>query len=77
MKTTGTRAEVYHGKAEKTSGGLKRHHLTRGKDGRIKSKKASSVAKKAFARMNPALKKKFKDNQFVIGGGMVRRRDIK
>jgi hypothetical protein len=77
MKTIGSRAEVFHGKAEKTSGGLKRHHLTLGKDGRIKSKKASSVAKKAFAKMKPALKRKFRDNRFVQGGDKLRMRDIK
>lgn len=40
-KTYGSRAEVYHGTAEKTTGGLKKEDLVI-RDGRIKSKKKSS-----------------------------------
>ena len=46
MKGVGSRAEVFHGTAKKTSGGLTINDLFRGKDGRIKSKKASALAKK-------------------------------
>jgi hypothetical protein len=38
MKTVGSRAEVMHGTAEKTSGGLTKKDLYRGKDGEIHSK---------------------------------------
>lgn len=46
MKSVGSRAEVFHGTATKTAGGLKKSDLFRGKDGRIKSKRASALAKK-------------------------------
>jgi hypothetical protein len=38
MKATGSRAEVMHGEAKHTAGGLTKSKLTRGKDGSIKSK---------------------------------------
>ena len=40
----GTRAQVWHGTADRTSGGLKKSDLVM-KNGRIKSKKASRSAK--------------------------------
>ena len=46
MKTVGSRAEVWHGNAKRTSGGLTKADLFQGRDGRIKSKKASKLAKK-------------------------------
>ena len=45
-KNIGTRAEVFHGKAFKTSGGLTKKQLRKNKHGRIVSKKASDKAKK-------------------------------
>lgn len=42
----GSRAQVFNGTKDRTSGGLKREDLFRGKDGRIKSKRASKLAKK-------------------------------
>lgn len=47
----GTKAEVYHGTAHRTTGGLKRSDLKK-KDGRIISKAKSAAAKK-----NPGLSK--------------------
>ena len=44
--TVGSRAQVWHGTADKTSGGLTKKDLFQGKDGRIKSKRASALAKK-------------------------------
>jgi hypothetical protein len=44
MKKIGTRIQVWHRKAEQTSGGLKREDLTRNKAGKIVSKKKSSNA---------------------------------
>ena len=41
----GTRAQVWHGTADRTSGGLKKSDLVM-KNGRIKSKRASLSAKK-------------------------------
>ena len=46
VKATGTRAEVMHGTAKKTSGGLTKDDLKYNNQGRIVSKKASSRAKK-------------------------------
>jgi len=42
----GSRAQVWHGTAKKTSGGLMRKHLKKNKHGRIVSKKMSATAKK-------------------------------
>lgn len=46
MKRIGSRAQVYHGNAVQTSGGLKKKDLFKDKHGCIKSKKASARAKK-------------------------------
>lgn len=50
-KTVGSRAEVFHGTALRTSGGLMKTNLVM-KDGRISSKRQIEAAKE-----NPALKK--------------------
>ena len=46
IKTIGSRAEVFHGTAKKTSGGLTKADLIMNKRGRIVSKKLSERAKK-------------------------------
>jgi hypothetical protein len=46
MKTVGTRAEVMHGTAKHTSGGLTKKDLKYNKHGRIVSVKMSNRAKK-------------------------------
>ena len=47
MPTTfGSRAQVMHGTAKKTSGGLTKTQLKYNKQGKIVSKKASTLAKK-------------------------------
>ncbi len=46
IKTIGSRAEVFHGTAKKTSGGLTKNDLIMNKRGRIVSKKKSERAKK-------------------------------
>lgn len=45
-KNIGSRAEVYHGTAKKTSGGLMKEHLVKNNSGRIVSKRKSDLAKK-------------------------------
>lgn len=45
-KTIGSRAQVWHGTAKKTTGGLKKSDLMKNKHGRIVSKKVSASAKK-------------------------------
>jgi hypothetical protein len=54
MKTIGTRAEVMHGSAHHTSGGLTRKDLKYNKHGRIVSRKASAAGKKALKRLEKA-----------------------
>jgi hypothetical protein len=45
MKKVGSRAEVVHGNAEHTSGGLRKDDLMYNKNGSIVSKKKSEMAK--------------------------------
>lgn len=45
-KTTGSRAEVFHGTAKHTSGGLTKNDLVQNKRGEIVSAKKSAMAKK-------------------------------
>lgn len=46
MKTFGSRAEVFHGTAKKTTGGLAKTDLLKNKHGEIVSKKKHLTAKK-------------------------------
>ena len=46
MKTVGSRAEVFHGNAKHTSGGLLKKDLIKNKHQRIVSKKKHTTAKK-------------------------------
>ena len=46
MKTFGSRAEVFHGNAKKTTGGLTKSDLLQNKHGEIVSRKKSIQAKK-------------------------------
>lgn len=51
MKTIGTRAEVMHQTAEKTSGGLTKKDLMKNKHGRIVSKKKHTQGKKSIKNL--------------------------
>jgi len=51
MKTVGSRAEVFHGKAAHTSGGLKKSHLMRTKKGRIVSRKQHALGLKRIKHL--------------------------
>jgi len=51
MKTVGSKAMVYHGKAKHTSGGLTRRDLMKTKKGRIVSRKKHAAGKKALKRL--------------------------
>jgi hypothetical protein len=53
-KAIGSRAEVMHGTAHHTSGGLTRKDLKYNKAGRIVSRKASEAGKKALKRLERA-----------------------
>ena len=63
MKASGTRAEVMHGTAKHTSGGLKKKDLKYNKRGRIVSKRASARAKKE----NRLVKAGYKTKKGVFG----------
>ena len=58
MKIVGSRAEVWHGVAKKTKGGLTKDDLTQNKYGRIVSKKRSQLGKRMFHNIKPFMKTK-------------------
>lgn len=51
QQTVGSRAQVYHGTALKTSGGLTKAHLMKNRHGRIVSKKMHANGQKAMKRL--------------------------
>ena len=51
MPAVGTKAQVYHGTAKHTSGGLTRKDLMKTKKGRIVSRKKHAAGKKALRRL--------------------------
>ena len=73
-KATGTRAEVMHGTAAHTSGGLRKEDLMYNKQGKIVSKKASARAKKEKRLEKAGYKTKkgefgaFKDGKKIAKG---------
>lgn len=66
MPAVGTRAQVYHGTADHTSGGLTRADLFQDKYGKIKSKRKSQLAKAAKNLGSFLLPKG--SHQFILGG---------
>lgn len=54
MQTVGSKAQVYHGSAKHTAGGLTRKDLIQNKHGRIVSKKQHAAGKKAITRLRKA-----------------------
>jgi len=52
--TVGTKAQVFHGTAKHTSGGLKRADLMKTKKGRIVSKRKHAAGKTAIRRLRAA-----------------------
>jgi ribosomal protein L15E len=50
-KTNGSRAEVWHGTAKKTSGGLTKSHLMMNKHGRIVSRRKHASGKKSIKHL--------------------------
>ena len=66
--TIGSKAQVWHGTALKTSGGLKKSDLMMNKHDRIVSKKKHSAGKKLMKKMmkSPKMRKLFKANQQKI-----------
>ena len=51
MMTVGSKAQVFHGTAAHTAGGLKKDDLVMNKRGRIVSRKQMAAGKKAFKRL--------------------------
>lgn len=51
VPAVGSRAQVFHGKAKHTSGGLTRKDLMKTKSGRIVSRKKHAAGKKAIKRL--------------------------
>ena len=51
VRAVGTRAQVWHGTAHHTSGGLTRAALKKNKHGRIVSRRASAAGKKALKHL--------------------------
>jgi hypothetical protein len=49
--TVGSKAQVFHGTAKHTAGGLTRKDLIRNKHGRIVSRKQAAAGKKAYSRL--------------------------
>ena len=54
IPAVGTKAQVYHGTAKHTSGGLTRKDLMKTKKGRIVSRKKHAAGKKALSRLRKA-----------------------
>ncbi len=54
MLTVGSKAQVYHGTAKHTAGGLTKKDLVMNKRGRIVSKKQMAAGKKAITRLRKA-----------------------
>ena len=51
VKAVGSKAEVFHGTAKHTSGGLKKKDLVKTRKGRIVSRKKQAAGKKAIKRL--------------------------
>ncbi len=51
METFGSKAQVFHGTAKKTRGGLTKKHLMKTKKGRIVSRKQHAAGLKAVKRL--------------------------
>jgi len=51
VATVGSKAQVFHGTARHTSGGLKKGDLMKTKAGRVVSKKKHAAGKKAITRL--------------------------
>jgi hypothetical protein len=68
----GSRAEVWHGSAKKTSGGLTKSHLMKNKSGRIVSKKKHFSAKKDNRLVKAGFKTKKGHFGFIKSGSKKR-----
>ena len=69
-KTVGSKAEVFHGTAKHTSGGLHKKDLVKNKAGRIVSRKKMAAGKKAIKRLFAAGYKPTKGKFTAMRKGM-------
>ena len=74
MKTVGSRAEVFHGNAKRTSGRLTKNDLMKNAAGRIVSRKKHIAGKDALKFLHAkgyiAVKGKFGSARAVVDGGV-------
>ena len=73
-KTVGSKAEVFHGSAKHTSGGLKKKDLMKTKAGRIVSRRKHALGKTAIKRLFKAGYKPKKGTFRLMGRGSQTRR---
>ena len=71
--TVGSKAQVFHGTAKRTSGGLKKADLMKTKAGRIVSRKKHALGKKAIQRLFKAGYKPKKGTFRAMKKGATRR----
>jgi len=72
--TVGSKAQVFHGTAKRTAGGLKKADLMKTKAGRIVSRKKHALGKKAIQRLFKAGYKPKKGTFRAMKKGMRTRR---
>jgi len=77
IRTVGSKAEVYHGTAKHTSGGLKKKDLMKTKAGRIVSRKKHAAGKKAILRLFRAGYKPTKGTFTAMRKGRATRRGMR
>lgn len=75
--TTGTKAQVFHGTAKHTSGGLTKKDLMKTKAGRIVSRKKHAAGKKAIQRLFKAGYKPTKGTFKAMKKGMRKTRKMR
>ncbi len=69
LHTVGSKASVFHGYSKHTAGGLTKADLMKNSHGRIVSKRQHASGKRAFARLSPAAKAKWKKNCAAVASG--------
>jgi hypothetical protein len=77
IKTVGSKAEVFHGNAKHTSGGLKKGDLMKTKAGRIVSRRKHALGKTAIKRLFKAGYKPKKGTFRLMGRGSQTRRKLR
>jgi hypothetical protein len=76
-QTVGTRAQVFHGTAKHTSGGLEKHDLMQNKSGRIVSRRKHNTAKREMRLVKHGFGTKKGKFGFVKIGSRKSKRHLK